>query len=86
LPSDLNIGSSSLFQENISAKERFEHTGKWWFKGTKFCCQWKRIFEGKKECVYPVLDKKTLKFMPSTVRWIVDSKLSGNKNRKLLYS
>ena len=54
-------GSCSLFQKNIPLKERFEDTGKWWFEGAEFCFQWKRLFAGRKDCVYLVLDEKTLK-------------------------
>ena len=42
-------------------QEVFQDTGKWWFKGNKFCSQWKRLRSGRKECVYLVIDEKTLK-------------------------
>jgi CubicO group peptidase (beta-lactamase class C family) len=54
-------GNLSIFQEDVSLKEGFEDTGKWWFEGNKFCNQWKRLRLGKKDCVYLVLDKKTLR-------------------------
>jgi len=54
-------GNLSIFQGDISLKEGFEDTGKWWFEGNKFCNQWKRLRSGKKNCLYLVLDKKTLK-------------------------
>jgi len=54
-------GNLSFFQGDVSLKGGFEDTGKWWFEGNKFCNQWKRLRSGKKDCVYLVLDKKTLK-------------------------
>jgi hypothetical protein len=53
-------GNLSIFQGDVSLKEGFEDTGKWWFEGNKFCNQWKRLRSGKKDCVYLVLDKETL--------------------------
>ncbi len=66
-------GKLSLFQEDVSAKERFEDTGKWWFEGNKFCNQWKRFRSGRKDCIYLVLDKKTLKMY--SLNGTLDSRL-----------
>jgi len=54
-------GNLSFFRGDVSLKGGFEDTGTWWFEGNKFCNQWKRLRSGKKDCVYLVLDKKTLK-------------------------
>ena len=54
-------GNISISQENVSPKEGPEDTGKWWFKGDKFCIQWKHLREGKKNCVYLLLNRGTLK-------------------------
>jgi CubicO group peptidase (beta-lactamase class C family) len=54
-------GNLSFFKGDVSLKEGFEDTGKWWFEGNKFCNQWKRLRSGEKDCVYLVLDKKMLK-------------------------
>ncbi len=54
-------GNLSFFQGDVSLKQGFEDTGRWWFEGNKFCKQWKRLGSGKKGCGYLVLDKKTIK-------------------------
>ena len=54
-------GNLSFLQGKVSLKEGIEDTGRWWFEGNKFCNQWKRLRSGKKDCVYLILDKKTLK-------------------------
>jgi CubicO group peptidase (beta-lactamase class C family) len=54
-------GNLSFFQGDVSLKEGFEDTGKWWFEGNKFCNQWKRLRSGKKNCLYLFLDIETLK-------------------------
>ena len=54
-------GNLSFFQGDVALEGGFEDTGKWWFEGNKFCHQWKRLYSGKKDCVYLVLDKQTLK-------------------------
>ncbi|PQP35367.1 serine hydrolase [Desulfobacteraceae bacterium SEEP-SAG9] len=54
-------GNLSFFQGDVALEGGFEDTGKWWFEGNKFCHQWKRLYSGKKDCVYIVLDKQTLK-------------------------
>jgi CubicO group peptidase (beta-lactamase class C family) len=54
-------GNLSVFQEDVSLKEGFKDTGKWWFEENKFCTQWTRLRSGTKDCLYLVLDKKTIK-------------------------
>ncbi|MBW2592653.1 MAG: hypothetical protein JRE58_06585, partial [Deltaproteobacteria bacterium] len=67
-------GKLSLFQEDVSVKERFVDTGKWWFEGNKFCNQWKQFRSGRKDCIYLVLDKKTLKMY--SLNGTLDSQLT----------